>query len=332
MSRKKQIGSDKICPICGVQCMESEDVCECGYHFKTGEMSETSVNKNAVGRWVYPVSLAIASFVYAMFDSLGYGGVLTYAVVAVVSLLICFVIRRNAIRKKTVPLRPSSGSRIVIKDEFPYQYTPSIQKEETHGFTDPKPEEEKYVLADTKLEEETHDFADVELEEELPRSHLSHVPHKTSHKHIREKQKKSFPEKRYPLTKTVLCCITALLCSCIISFPFYLNLQEVQHLTNSLYSVSGAISSGLSEINETIPESMKTLDNDTKYHIETIPGDENGFYIVDLDTGKIYEVSKLSNSSFQEVNGDTYFLPDGTYRIRVQSRSSFENLGDEDLR
>lgn len=100
MPKTKDLGTDKICPICGVQCMASEEVCECGYHFETGEISDVHVNKIASGGWTYAASAVIASIIYSFFSSMGFGGAIVYLALFICSQVACFAIRRNSVRKK----------------------------------------------------------------------------------------------------------------------------------------------------------------------------------------------------------------------------------------
>ncbi len=132
------------------------------------------------------------------------------------------------------------------------------------------------------------------------------------------------------MKKTILCCATALLCVAMLSYPLYKTSGELRNFSSALSYFSEAVSSDISDFTDVISsdiapmyqgivDAIEKTSGNTKYRIETVPAGENSFFIVDLDTGKIYSVTK------------TYGISDGLARIAVQSRSSFTQPGKEIL-
>lgn len=141
------------------------------------------------------------------------------------------------------------------------------------------------------------------------------------------------------MRKTIIVCVTALCCAAMLSYSFYMSAQEFHNVSAEIREFSASVStfsetasSDFKAVGQAVSDAIGAAKADTKYHLECVPYGDDSFYIVDLDTGGIYDVTKIPNTAPRTLNdGSTYDLSDGTYRIKVQSRSSFENLGEEDL-
>lgn len=117
------------------------------------------------------------------------------------------------------------------------------------------------------------------------------------------------------MKKTILCCATALLCVAMLSYPLYKTSGELRNFSSALSYFSEAVSSDIAPMYQGIVDAIKETNGDTNYHLETIPAGENSFFIVDLDTGNIYSVTKSHNYTDN--------------LITVEVRSSFKVPGSE---
>lgn len=117
------------------------------------------------------------------------------------------------------------------------------------------------------------------------------------------------------MKKIILCCVTALLCVAMLSYPLYKTSGELRNFSSAISYFSEAVSSDIAPMCQGIVDAIEKTNGDTKYHLETIPAGENSFFIVDLDTGNIYSVTKSHNFT--------------NTLITVEVRSSFKVPGSE---